>query len=125
MSSPALDAALRWLRRGAAPIPLPYGSKAAITEGWPALTITRENAPEYFDNGNGPVNLGIHWGKSGPLVDVDIDHPAIAPFIDGLLPATSTYGRTSAPRTHRIYRSPGAPFRRYDVPRRIVPGIEG
>lgn len=102
-----LGEALRWMDRGASPIPVPYRmKKPAITE-WQRLRIEKRDAHAVF-NGS-PMNIGVLWGEaSGGLVDVDLDHPLAVRLAPELLPASTTYGRPGAPRSHLIFRSPGA-----------------
>ena len=57
-------------------------------------------------------NIGVMLGPaSGELVDVDLDCPEAIAFADAYLPAGAfVFGRVGAPRSHRLYRAPGAHF---------------
>ena len=75
----ALDEALRWLRRGASPIPVPYRSKAPAIAGWQALRLDKAGVVDAFITT--PTNIGVLWGEpSRGLVDVDLDAPLAPDF---------------------------------------------
>src|SRR4051794_30100007 len=103
-SSPSpLDLALRYIRRGLNPVPIPFKAKGPTDKGWQERVITAENAPQFF-NGQAQ-NIGVILGPtSGGLTDIDLDCPeaiAVAPY---LLPEThAVFGRPSKPRSHYLY----------------------
>src|SRR3954453_1412998 len=105
-SSPSpLDLALRYIRRGLNPVPIPFKAKRPPDKGWQERVITAENAPQFFDGQT--QNIGVILGPtSGGLTDVDLDCPeaiAVAPY---LLPEThAVFGRQSKPRSHYLYRT--------------------
>jgi P4 family phage/plasmid primase-like protien len=100
------DSAAGYTEEGWSTIPVPYGEKRATLPGWPELSITLEDIPEYFNNGN--KNVGLLNGKpSGGRVPVDLDRPEAIGPADWLLPKTRTGGRESQPRSHRFYRVVG------------------
>jgi putative DNA primase/helicase len=118
--SPVLAAALRWCKRGAAPIPVRFREKVPIGEAWQKQRITAVDAAAVFDGA--PLNIGILWGEpSGHVVDVDLDWPEACGVAAALLPATASYGRASSRQSHRLYRVPGAVTAKWSVPAELVP----
>jgi hypothetical protein len=116
---PVTEAALRWIRRRAFPIPVEFRGKRPIGESWQLQRITAADVPEKFA---GELNVGVLWGEcSGGLVDVDCDWPEAADLATRLLPPTAVYDRTGARNSHRIYRVPGAKTRRWELPPALVP----
>ena len=95
-------AALEYLGRGWAPIPVRAGSKAPSTPGWVDLCVTEETVSTYF---NERVNIGIRLGlASGGLVDVDLDVPEAISMAGLFLPATDAiFGRPSKITSHWLY----------------------
>lgn len=55
-----LEMAAGYVDRGFSPIPVPYRKKNPVLEGRPALRLTRETLPQYF-NGS-PANIGLLLG---------------------------------------------------------------
>jgi hypothetical protein len=99
-----LEAAAFYLERGLHPIPIPARQKAPIIENWPALTLTADELPKYF-NGR-PQNLGIILGDEYGTADVDLDcHEAIAAAREMLPETGMIFGRQSKPSSHYFYRS--------------------
>jgi hypothetical protein len=98
----ALGIALGYIKRGWAPVPVPFKQKGPVIKDWQALRLTRHTAPRYF-NGD-PLNIGVILGPpSADLCDVDLDCPeAIAAA--ALLPPTARFGRSSTPGAHWLYR---------------------
>jgi hypothetical protein len=94
----ALGIALGYIKRGWAPVPVPFKQKGPVIKDWQALRLTRHTAPRYF-NGD-PLNIGVILGPpSADLCDVDLDCPeAIAAA--ALLPPTARFGRSSTPGAH-------------------------
>jgi len=103
-SNGMLEAALDYVARGLAPIPVPHRQKGPLIDNWQDLRITAETAPAYF-NGT-KQNLGVILGKaSGGLTDIDLDCPeaiAAAPYI---LPRAAVFGRASKLASHWEYRT--------------------
>ena len=103
-SNAMLAAALDYIARGWAPIPVPHRQKGPVIDGWQHLRITAETAPGYFNGGG--QGLGVIVGKaSGGLTDLDLDCPeaiAAAPYI---LPRTAVFGHASKPLSHWVYRT--------------------
>src|SRR4029450_3012631 len=83
--------------RGWRPVPIPFGEKGPVLEGWQQLALTVDDLPRYF---NGPPqNTGILNGRP---VDIDLDAPEAVRLADAFLPPTpSIFGRPSKPRPHR------------------------
>jgi hypothetical protein len=116
-----LRAALRWCKRGAAPIPVRFRDKAPIGEAWQKQRITAADAAAAF--AVEPVNVGILWGApSGHLVDVDLDWAEACAVAPTLLPATAVYGRAGARGSHWLYRVEGAVTHQWTLPPALVPG---
>jgi hypothetical protein len=102
MTSPILEAALDYLRRGFCPVPIPPREKGPKEAGWPeeAQRITRETAPRYFKPEN---NLGLLMACYKHF-DVDCDWITAVSAAKLLLPpAGFVFGRASKPRSHYIY----------------------
>lgn len=105
----AFDAALLYVRRGWAPIPLSYMKKDVVTKEWQNLRITEATLSRYF-NGH-PQNIGVLLGEpSGGLLDVDLDAPEAVELAPYLLPATScVFGRRGKPCSHWLYKAVSLP----------------
>jgi Bifunctional DNA primase/polymerase, N-terminal len=108
----ARAAALRAIREGFAPVPIPARSKNPGFDGWQHTRLTAAEVPSRVaDDGN----LGIILGLAPRLVhDVDLDCPEALRLADEFLSATGReHGRPSAPRSHRWYDTdePGAVVR--------------
>lgn len=99
----ALDAALSYIKRGWAPVPIPPRQKGPIVDDWSKLRIKETDAGQWF-NGR-EQNIGIILGPaSGHLTDVDLDCMEairLAPYF--LPPTDAVFGRASKPRSHWIY----------------------
>lgn len=101
-------AAISYIWRGLAPIPVPAGEKNPGRRGWESLRITEEEVSDYWTNGQ---NIGLLLGEpSGWLVDVDLDVPEAARIAERFLSPTLTSGRESSPDSHRWYVSPGTEY---------------
>jgi hypothetical protein len=98
-----LDAALGYVGRGWAVIPIPLAQKAPRLTNWQELRITRANLPKYF-NGR-PANIGVLLGEpSAGLIDIDLDAPEAPALADYFLPATGcVFGRQGKPKSHCLY----------------------
>jgi hypothetical protein len=110
-----LTAAAGYWGRGWRPIPIPAGAKAPIMPSWQKFQPTQDDISRYF---YGAINVGVILGTaSGGLVDIDLDCAETVALADDFLPATSAqFGRASKPRSHRLYRSPGAQTRKFIDP---------
>jgi hypothetical protein len=99
----ALNTALEYIRRGWAPIPIPFREKRPVLREWPSLRISAEDAPRYFDGK--PQNIGILLGTaSDGLTDVDLDCAEARALAGLFLPDTEcVFGRKGAPRAHYLY----------------------
>ncbi|HPQ17260.1 MAG TPA: phage/plasmid primase, P4 family [Bryobacteraceae bacterium] len=99
----ALDAARDYLRRGWAPIPVPFRSKNPRRRGWQNLRLAETDLERHFNCR--PQNIGVLLGEpSGWLVDVDIDNRRCAELAGEHLPPTAVFGRASKPRSHWLYQ---------------------
>ena len=112
---PTLERARALYRQGYSPIPIPYRSKGPVIKGWQNLEIPESELSKYF---NGvPSNIGVRLGApSGWRIDVDLDCPEAISLADQLLPATTTFGRTSKPRSHYLYIARGAETQKFVAP---------
>ena len=112
--------ALRWIQRGAAPIPVRFREKVPIGEAWQKQRFTTATVSSVFNGA--PINIGILWGEpSGNVIDIDLDWPEACAVASALLPATATYGRASSRQSHWLYRVPGAVTGKWSVPGELVP----
>lgn len=98
----ARAAALRAIRAGFAPVPIPRGEKNPGFTGWEKTRLSEADVPRRVaDDGN----LGLILGApSKNLHDVDLDCPEALRLADDFLQPTSReHGRKSTPRAHRWY----------------------
>jgi Protein of unknown function (DUF3987)/Bifunctional DNA primase/polymerase, N-terminal len=97
------DAAADYLRRGWAPIPIPWREKNPGFNGWEKLRVTPETLGVHFNGVR--QNIGVLLGEpSGGLVDSDLDCPEALITADYFLPDTgSRFGRASTPDAHRLF----------------------
>jgi hypothetical protein len=97
-----LGNAVIYFLNGFSMLPIASEAKGCTIKGWPDLSITEAELPQYFA---GPGNIGVRLGKaSGGLCDVDLDSPEAITIADRFLPPTPTiFGRKSKPRSHRLY----------------------
>jgi len=118
-STPQLEAALRYLRRGYAPIDLPYRSKNPDRIGWQNERHGPDQLRGRFSSNGQLHGVGILVGEpSGGLIDIDLDAPEALALADVFLPSTnSVFGRPGKPRSHREYViSPVLPTRKFRDP---------
>ena len=110
--SPA-KVARKYARRGWSPIPVPYRKKAPNLPGWQNLRIREEDVDEHFHGRR--LNVGVLLGSpSNDVVDVDLDDDVAVQLAPFFLPETDAiFGRKSRPRSHYLYRVPGAKSRRF------------
>ena len=119
MANPTLDAAQAYARRGWAVIPITHRSKdpgSLLGKGWQHTRFYESDLPQHF-NGQ-PRNIGVILGEpSGDLVDLDLDAPEAVAAAAWLAPDTAAvFGRPGKPRSHRLYISSGAPYRKFTDP---------
>jgi hypothetical protein len=97
------DIARAYLRRGWAPISVPFRSKNPARARWQALRLTEEDLAAAFPGG--PQNIGVLLGApSSGLADIDLDVPLARLLAERCLPRTdASFGRTSALGAHRLY----------------------
>jgi putative DNA primase/helicase len=98
------DAAIEYMERGWAVLPIPSRSKNPGFNQWQQLRIGLDEVDRFFHGG--PQNLGVLLGHpSDWLIDIDLDHPRCVELADEYLPKTdAVFGRASKLRSHRIYR---------------------
>lgn len=104
----AREIAHAYLRRGWAPIPVPFKAKKPGIDGWQKLRLTDAQIDNAFprDSMNVSVLLGV---PSGGLADVDLDNPLAVLLAGRFLPRTAAiFGRASARRSHHLYRITGS-----------------
>ena len=107
-----MTAALAWIRKRRAVIPIPFGAKAPTLTNWPELRVTEEHLEDYFNGSE--QNIGVLLGDpSGGLVDVDLDTAEAVRVASYFLPETYVYGRESRPASHRFYLCPGVRTKKY------------
>jgi hypothetical protein len=116
----ALRAAERYVGRGFAVVPVPYGKKGPNLGGWEGLRLSAGELPQHFIGK--PQNIGLLLGEpSGGLVDVDHDVPETTKIAGRFLSPTLTSGRESSPHSHWWYVAPGTMTARYkDVDGRVL-----
>jgi hypothetical protein len=100
----AAEVAREYLDRGWRPVPIDVRQKKPRDSAWQSLTVTEENAEEFFESDD---NIGIQLGKrSGGLTDVDIDCPEALELAALILPPTgAVFGRKSKRKSHRLYKT--------------------
>jgi putative DNA primase/helicase len=112
------SAAVRYIKHGYAPIPIPARSKGPNLKDWQHLRLEPEDVPKYFNNGR---NIGLLLGEpSGGLIDIDLDAPEAVAAGRYLLPDTLRSGRESSPNSHYWYRCEPASLpgtAKFQVPR--------
>lgn len=97
-----IEVAQDYLRRGWAPLPVPFASKAPVLKDWPNLRLTEDVLPDYFTGRR--QNIGVILGAaSAGLADVDCDSREAVRLAPRFLPATRTFGRTRKPRSHWLF----------------------
>ena len=107
--SNAVDAALAFISRGWAVVPVPRGTKSPVILAWQKLRVQAADVLARFRKED---NVGLILGDaSGGLVDVDLDAPEAVAVGLAFLPATGlVHGRPGKPDSHRWYRvAPPAP----------------
>jgi len=107
-----------YIERGWVVIPVGYRDKKPLFDGWSEQTIEKviENLDRDFPPDK-PTNVGVSLGApSGGLSDLDLDCPEALELADVFLPPTLTFGRTSTPRSHRLYSCPGMDSHKFQDP---------
>jgi hypothetical protein len=104
-----------YVGQGWSPVPVARGQKAPKLKGWPSLRLKEHDLAEHFGR---DANVGIILGQSSSwLVDVDLDSPEAVNFADRFLPPTgAVFGRTSKPRSHRLYYCRGVKTEQFQDP---------
>ena len=94
-----------YIKRGWAPIPLPFLKEEPTRSDWRNLGITADNVDRYFTDE--PANIGVVLGKASKnLVDVYfVDDDALR-FADVIMPDTlAKFGLPSRPNSHCLYHA--------------------
>jgi hypothetical protein len=106
----AHGAAVRYLRAGYCPVPIPSRTKAPVLSGWQKLQPTEEDLDNLFPEDK-PLNIGWLLGNASPArpLDVDLDCAETRAIAGYFLPVTALKsGRASCPRSHWWYRAAGS-----------------
>jgi hypothetical protein len=110
-----LDYARRYVAQGWCVVPIATREKRPLIKAWQTLRLTPDELAAHF---HGPCNVGVNLGEpSGGLADVDLDAPEALQLAPSWLPSTLTFGRASKPRSHFLYRAPGAATVQFRDPR--------
>jgi hypothetical protein len=98
-----IEAALEYVGRGWAVVPVKPRSKKPRPNEWTKFRIDHQEISKHFREAD---NIGLLLGEpSGGLVDVDLDCPEVLKLADAFLPATPlVHGRKGKPASHRWYR---------------------
>ena len=90
-----------YIRRRWRIVPVPPGEKAPNFAGWPDFNATSDNIDREFAGKNIALIVG---SRSGEVVDADLDCSEAIQIADQYLPKTyAEFGRSSKPRSHRLY----------------------
>ena len=107
-----LDIARDYIRRGWAPVPIPFRAKRPALNGWEHLRIDIEAAAKYWNGVSS--NFGIILGDaSHGLADVDLDCAEAVELAPRILPATASFGRATNPNSHWEYYATGAATKQF------------
>lgn len=99
------DAARAYLKRGFAPVPVPFREKGPIIKGWQTLKVTDAEIDRYFPDPAGNIGLSLGAMSNG-LIDVDLDCREACVVAPYLLPDTEmVHGRTNSRAAHYWYRT--------------------
>lgn len=111
----SLDGARSLTSAGFSCIPVPWGQKKPVLDGWQQLRIAQDDLPKYFGS---RTNIGVLCGEpSGWRVDVDCDVPEARELAPDWLPSTPlVHGRPGNPLSHWWYRAPMARTRKFQFP---------
>jgi hypothetical protein len=102
-----LDRARDYIRRGWAPVPIPFRAKRPVIDEWELLRLDEKTAALHWNSA--PANIGVILGAaSNGLADVDLDCPEAIEFSTRFLPTTASFGRLTSPNSHWLYTAPGA-----------------
>jgi hypothetical protein len=112
-TNPTLDAALGYIAKGWAPVPIPHKQKGPRGKSWPTLRLTAESAPGYFNGHNRNVGLILGEASAG-LADVDLDCDEARALANTFLPPTdAVFGRAGSACAHWLYVAPGLVTRQF------------
>jgi hypothetical protein len=98
-----LESARELTALGFSVVPVEHRQKGLRLPNWESLRLSAEDLPKYFKHGS-PGNVGILLGLNG-VTDIDLDCDEANQIADEYLPETGCiFGKSSTPRTHRVYR---------------------
>ena len=110
-----IEAALEYVGRGWAVVPVKPRSKKPRPNEWTKFRIDHQEISKHFREAD---NIGLLLGEpSGGLVDVDLDCPEALALAGDHLPETqSIFGRPPKRGSHHLYVARGAKSRRFADP---------
>jgi putative DNA primase/helicase len=95
------ELAQQYIENGWAIIPVPFGKKTPVLNEWQKRTITVDDVPRYWSNGQ---NIGVLTGEPSKwLVDIDLDQPEALRVAPHILPETRTSGHEGKMDSHWWY----------------------
>ena len=99
----------RWaLEKGYRPVQVRPLSKRAVNTEWQERIYTPETLEADF--GHNLANIGLQWGGSKSLIDIDMETNLIVSCAQRLLtPTPFEWGRPNKPNSHRIYKLTDVP----------------
>lgn len=122
--NPAFEWASNYTNRGVAVVPVSFRSKRPCIADWPKLEITIENLGQHFRSHQQNVGV-VLGGRSGWLVDVDLDSAEAIKLADYFLPpSTAVFGRKEKPSSHRLYLCKEAEYRKFNDPLMVASSDE-
>lgn len=110
-----------YLARGWVTIPVGHREKRPMFDGWSETTLAQAQASVDRDFPEDKrTNVGVALGQpSQGLVDIDLDSVEANELADLFLPPTLTFGRSSTPKSHRLYLCSAAESKRYQDPMQV------
>lgn len=109
----ATQTAEDWRRRGVYCVPLRPRSKRPKHSDWPNLRLTGKAINGAFHRGD---NIGALWGEpSKGATDLDLDLEEACLVAPHILPETFIYGHRDKPKSHYVYRCPGAETKKWQI----------
>jgi hypothetical protein len=99
------QAAIDYINSGLKPVPIPFQTKAPVVSGWQKLRMVAAEVQQYFPNAQ--MNIGVLNGEPSGVVDVDLDCGETVLLAPHFLPDTITFGRSSKPVSHYLYKIDG------------------
>lgn len=104
-----------WRERDVYCVPLRPHSKRPKNTDWTKLRLDGAKLRKAFKVGD---NIGALWGEpSKHATDLDLDLEQACLVAPHILPETFIYGRRDKPRSHYVYRCPGAETKKWQIGR--------